>query len=90
MTDRAWWEEQGYLYGRCLDPEADLWVCVAPMIYSARLMLCTPAPFGGVLEYYCYPWEVSEVALGAARVWDGRSAPPAGWVKASGGRRPGG
>ena len=69
----AWWKEQGYIYGR--DIGDDMWICVAPMLFTFRLMLCTP---GGVIDFYCY--ERMTDALDAAADWDGRSE-PTGWVK---------
>ena len=70
-----WWAGQGYIYGR--DIGDGLWICVAPMLFTFRLMLCTT---GYVLDFYCY--ERMTAALDAASDWDGRSEPAAGWLKA--------
>lgn len=75
MTAKEWWAEQGYIYGR--DIGDGLWICVAPMLFTFRLMLCTE---GYVIDFYCY--ERSADALAAAAMWDGRSEPAEGWVKA--------
>lgn len=74
MSERSWWQQNGYIYGRQLDDE--LWVCVAPMLFTFRLMLCTS---GYVLDFYCY--ENPHDALNAALLWDGKSEPIEGWVK---------
>lgn len=74
MTDRPWWVAQGYLYGR--DIGEGLWICVAPMLFTFRLMLCTTE---GVLDFYCY--ERPFTALAAAEAWAGTGEPVAGWVK---------
>lgn len=80
--EREWWEVNGYLAGRPIGN--DTWICVAPMLYTFRLMLCTP---DYVMDFYCYPDRVR--ALSAFELWDGEGDPPDGWVKhhATGRRR---
>lgn len=73
-----WWEENGYVAGRELG--GGLWVCVAPMITTWRLMICDP---GTVHEFWCYPYDT--VPLGYVLVayenFDGTGDPADGWVK---------
>lgn len=72
----AWWQEQGYLYGR--DIGDGMWICVAEMIFTWRLMLCTP---DYVHDFYCYPKTELPLALSAAAQWDGESEPLPGWTR---------
>ena len=74
-----WWEAHGYLAGKCIDPDTDLWVCLAPMIFTYRLMLCTPTCVHG---FACYEPRLGlAFAMAAFQKWDGRSAPPAGYTR---------
>lgn len=72
-----WWEEQNYLAGK--EIEGGLWICLASMITTTRLMICTPAPDGGLHEFWCYPRMAD--AFAAYEVFDGRGDPLDGWVK---------
>lgn len=84
MTDRsvedeltpAWWHSHGYIAGRELD--AGLWMVVAPMLYTYRVMVATPeAPTG---EFYCYT--DLKLAAKAFMEWDGGSMNPIeGWTR---------
>lgn len=76
----VWWRAQGYLFGRCLDERADLWLVVAVMVYNWRLMLCTP---DGIDAYWCYPQDqvLLDDVVNVARTFDGVGDPPPGWVK---------
>lgn len=81
MTERTWWEENGYLAGKPLSD--DIWICVAPMLFTFRLMICTT---DYVFDFYCYPSLAR--ALEAFNAWTGRGDPLDGWVKHHGtGRR---
>lgn len=78
-TDEDWWVKQGYLAGKPLDE--GLWICLADMMFTYRLMVCDPTP-SGVHEFYCYPKERGIVAaLSAFFTWEGEGDPPDGWVK---------
>lgn len=78
-THQEWWEEQSYLKGKPIG--GGLWVCLAPMMFTWRLMLCDPRP-DGVHEFYCYPKERGlEPALAAFDAWNGVGYPLDGWVK---------
>ena len=75
----AWWDDNnGYLAGKELG--AGLWVCVAPMVTTRRLMICDPT---SVHEFWCYPYETAslEYVLRAFNEFDGRGDPAGGWVK---------
>jgi hypothetical protein len=76
------WQKQGYLSGR--EIEAGHWVCVHKMIFTWRLMLCTP---DSVQDFYCY--HTYAEALVAFVVWDGVKDPPGEWIRhhATGRRR---
>jgi hypothetical protein len=69
-----WWEQHGYYAGRELDD--GLWLCAAPMLFTTRLMICTP---DSVHEFWCYPDRAT--ALAAFEVFDGHGDPLDGWVK---------
>lgn len=69
-----WWVPNGYLAGREIG--GGLWLCLAPMAYTTRLMVCDP---GSVYQFWCYP-NVGE-ALVAYVAFDGTGDPPGGWVK---------
>lgn len=73
-----WWEDEHYLAGKEIG--AGLWVCVAPMITTRRLMVCTPH---GVHEFWCYPYETASLdyVLRAFDAFDGTGDPAPGWVK---------
>lgn len=51
----TWWEENGYLRGELVEPASDTWLCLAPMLFTYRLMLCDP---GSVFQFWCYPKEL--------------------------------
>lgn len=75
----AWWQQQGYYAGKEIEGSEGLWICLAPMITTNRLMLCTT---DSVLDYYCYPRELGlTFAMAAFEVWDGTGDPIDGWVK---------
>lgn len=75
---KAWWQQQGYDYGRRVGPTVDdKWVCVTRLIPgTAKLIL---ADFHRIYGSWTYP-SLGE-ALGAAAVWDGLSDPPVGWIR---------
>lgn len=69
-----WWQENYYLRGKEIG--AGLWICLAPMLFTFRLMVCDP---GGVHEFYCYPDQ--QQAFDAFDAWNGEGDPLPGWVK---------
>lgn len=69
-----WWRRQGYLAGKPI--EGGLWICLAPMAFTFRLMVCDE---WGVSEFWCYP-ELA-TALGAFEAFAGEGDPIDGWVK---------
>lgn len=69
-SDQAWWEREGYIGGREIEDAPGYWICVAPMTFTYRLMICTPQD---VLDFYCY--EQRADALAAFCSWDGESDP---------------
>lgn len=73
----AWWERNGYLAGR---PIGDgLWICLASMIFTNRLMVCDEWT---VFDFWCYPHELGlSVAREAWSTWDGIGEPIEGWVR---------
>lgn len=73
-----WWKEHGYLAGKEIG--GGLWVCVAPMITTLRLMICTPE---AVAEFWCYPYETVplDYVMRAYEQFDGTGDPADGWVK---------
>lgn len=71
-----WWQKEKYLAGKQV--EGDLWICLAKMMFTYRLMICDP---GSVYEFYCYPYENLGRALDAFEKWDGHGDPIDGWVK---------
>jgi hypothetical protein len=76
-TEVQWWEKQGYLCGKPIG--GGLWICVASMVYTWRLMICDE---GSVHEFYCYPKERGLApALEAYEAWEGVGDPLSGWVK---------
>jgi hypothetical protein len=74
MSEQPWWAQHGYLAGKPID--GGLWICVAPMTFTFRLMICTPH---FVEDFYCYPGLGD--ALAAYNAWDGHGDPLDGWVK---------
>lgn len=79
MTDETtlapWWEAHGYLRGREIG--GGIWICLARMLFTYRVMLCTPL---GVIEFYCY--EDPALAEVAYAVWDGgKENPVFGWTR---------
>lgn len=77
-----WWEECGYIAGACVNEETDTWVCVAPMLFTYRLMICTPAPLGGVQEFWCYEQAADALKAFDAFVEAGAKGDPLpGWTK---------
>lgn len=74
----VWWEDQHYLAGKEIG--GGLWLCVAPMITTRRLMICDP---GSVHEFWCYPYDTAslEYVLAAWENFDGTGDPADGWVK---------
>lgn len=79
---REWWEANGYIAGKQV--EGGLWVCLAPQLFTFRLMVCDP---DCVHDFYCYPHLAD--ALVAYNTWDGTGDPAEGWIKhhATGRRR---
>ena len=77
MAETPWWVKENYLAGKEIG--AGLWVCLAQMVTTVRLMVCTPAPDGGLVEFWCYPH--MDLALLAFDVYDGHGDPAIGWVK---------
>lgn len=75
---REWWEEEGYLAGKEIG--GGLWLCVAPMITTHRIMICDP---GYVHEFWCYPYShvPLDLVLGIFDRFDGKGDPGSGWVK---------
>ena len=73
-----WWERERYLYGR--EVSEGLWICVAQMIHTWRIMLCDP---GGVHEFWCYPQEEfsPHIVIIWAQEFSGQGDPHEGWVK---------
>jgi hypothetical protein len=79
-----WWTKHGYLAGKQLtgDCRLPLWLCVAEMAYTWRLMVCDQAD-AGVHEFWCYPKEKfsnAEVIVFMFE-FDGNGDPHEGWVK---------
>lgn len=72
-----WWRAHGYLAGRRLAAPG-LWLIVAPMVTTYRVMVATEqAPTG---EFYCYR-EFGR-AIDAFHAWDGGTTNPIdGWTK---------
>jgi hypothetical protein len=74
----AWWQKEHYLAGRPLDVGA--WLCVVEMLFTFRVMVCTPPPFGGVQEFYCYPSLAD--AMACFDTWEGVGMNPVeGWTR---------
>lgn len=75
--DRPWWRKENYLAGKEIG--GGLWVCMAQMVTTVRIMVCTPAPEGALHEFWCYPdpW----LAYVAYSTFDGKGDPGIGWVK---------
>lgn len=76
-----WWEDVGYLAGRELTGQwagSGVWVILARMMFTHRVMLATPSfPLG---EHYCY--EDPALARTAFDAWDGGPDNPVkGWTK---------
>lgn len=73
--DDEWWKAHGYLAGRPLG--GGMWMCVAPMIFTFRVMVCDPT---FAREFYCY--HQLEDALACFEQWDGvNDNPVPGWSK---------
>lgn len=71
-----WWKDHGYLYGKPIG--GGLWICLAKMMFTYRLMLCSE---WAVEEFYCYPHERLPIAIQAFAAWEGIGDPLDGWVK---------
>jgi hypothetical protein len=73
-----WWQKQGYLAGKELSE--GLWMCIARMMTTHRLMICTRA---FVHEFWCYPYDTVPFSyvLEAFNKFDGTGDPAEGWVK---------
>lgn len=83
VPEPPWWHTHGYLAGRQLCPpdalNVELWLCVAPMLYTYRVMVCDP---GSVYAFVCYPRTLGlDHALRAWQAWDGCSDPPPGYSR---------
>ena len=73
-----WWYEQGYPFGRQLDDGR--WICVVEMIFTWRVMICTPDS----VEYFvCYPKENYHLAFEAFLTWNGEGQAPGGYTRDS-------
>lgn len=81
-TEPAWWEGHGYLAGRQIDDRH--WLCMTPMIFTWRVMLCDKV---SVLDFACYHTALE--AMDAFEAWDGQGEPPGDWIRhhATGKRR---
>lgn len=73
MTEE-WWQEHGYLAGKPIG--GGLWICVARMLFTDRLLVCDE---GSVYDFYCY--EDRPLALEAFDLWDGTGEPLPGWTR---------
>lgn len=71
-----WWEKHGYLAGKPI--QDGLWICLAPMIFTIRLMICDE---GSVYDFYCYPQSNLGLAFAAFDEWDGKGKPIDGWLR---------
>lgn len=78
MASEIWWQRNGYLYGREIG--GGLWICVAPMITTLRIMVCDEI---SVFEFWCYPYDSVSMGyvLTAAEEFNGNGDPAEGWVK---------
>lgn len=76
---KTWWEAHGYLVGKEITD--GIWICVAPMIFTWRLMLCTP---DYVIGFACYEREKLARALEAFQAWDGNGLPLDGYTRTVG------
>lgn len=75
-TPDEWWMSHGYHAGKEIGD--GLWICLAPMIFTYRLMVCDPT---SVYNFYCYPREDFAYAMRAWDEWDGKSDPLPGWTR---------
>lgn len=75
MADE-WWVAHGYIAGKEID--GGLWIVLAPMLFTWRMMICDP---GSVHEFYCYPEDHFARAMEAIDRWDGTGDPIDRWVK---------
>lgn len=74
-TTPEWWEKHNYLAGKEIGEGS--WLCLAPMIYTFRVMVCDP---WGAMEFYCYDNLIDAAA--AFHMWDGQGEiPMPGWTK---------
>lgn len=76
VMETPWWKEHGYIAGKAI--EGGLWLCVAPMIYTLRMMICDET---SVMEFWCYPKNRLGAVLIAFEGWDGKGPPMEGWTK---------
>lgn len=73
--DEVWWKKHNYLDGKEIG--GGLWICLAPQIYTHRVMVCDP---WGAMEFYCY--EDPTLARAAFDAWDGSGeCPVPGWSR---------
>jgi hypothetical protein len=75
-AETPWWVRHGYVAGKTV--AGGHWVCLAPMIFTWRLMICTEY---SVLDFYCYPGQDLPLAQAAFHAWDGLRDPLPGWVR---------
>lgn len=73
----TWWQKNGYLRGKEIG--GGLWVCLAPMIFTWRLMLCAE---DFVYGFACYDKAKLDLALEAFDAWDGTGLPLGGYTRA--------
>lgn len=73
-----WYVEHGYLMGKEISD--GLWICVAPMIYTWRLMICTE---DYVIGFACYDKTPEKFVLvvEAFQQWDGTGLPLEGYTR---------
>ena len=77
----TWWAAEGYLMGKEIEGSGGLWICLAEMITTYRVMICSPPP-GAVYEFWCYPkGNGLAAAIIAFTHFDGEGDPLDGWVK---------
>jgi hypothetical protein len=69
-----WFIDNHYFAGR--PPEGDLWLVVAEMIYTWRVMVCDDTT---VYDFCCFQ-ELRD-AITCWAVWDGKGTPPGNWTR---------
>lgn len=74
VTESVWWVQHGYLAGKSIG--GDVWICLARMLYTWRVMLCTD---DFVYGFACYT--DPDLARAAYDAWDGTGLPLAGYTR---------